>query len=167
MVWSGVWVQPKYWLFRVKRSCQPITSQEITIWTPASPALPYVVCQSLSAAAPFIQSQQAPGFIPRPALSLPPFTRTLPHAASHYLPMSCRLPPPPFSPTPPAHFLPFCKPPLLHPSTLLGPDEPLWDSSRWMGNKGVRGGPPLPVPPCITANQALGNLLKLSRQSNE
>lgn len=34
----------------------------------------------------------------------------------------------------------------LHPSTLLGPDEPLWDSSRWMGNKGVRGRPPLPVP---------------------
>lgn len=31
----------------------------------------------------------------------------------------------PFSPTPPAHFLPFCKPLLLHPSTLLGPDEPL------------------------------------------
>ena len=53
-------------------------------------------------------------------------------------------PPPPSAP--PAHFLPFCKPPLLHPSTLLGPDEPLWDSSRWMGNKGVRGGPPLPVP---------------------
>lgn len=48
-----------------------------------------------------------------------------PYAASHYLPMSCRLSPSPFSPTPPAHFLPFCKPPLLHPSTLLGPDEPL------------------------------------------
>lgn len=32
---------------------------------------------------------------------------------------------PPFKATPPAHFLPFCKPLLLHPSALLGPDEPL------------------------------------------
>lgn len=55
----------------------------------------------------------------------PSFQPHSPYAASHYLPMSCRLPPPLFSRTPPSHFLPFCKPPLLHPSTLLGPDEPL------------------------------------------
>lgn len=79
-------------------------------------------------------------------LSLPfSFTLpTLPHVTSQCL-AGCPHTPP-LSPTPPAHFLPFCKPLLLHPSTLLGPDEPLWDSSRWMGNKGVRGGPPLPVP---------------------
>lgn len=32
---------------------------------------------------------------------------------------------PPSAPPHPAYFLPFCKPLLLHPSTLLGPDEPL------------------------------------------
>lgn len=49
-----------------------ITSQKITMRTPASPASPDVVCRSLSAAAPFIQSEQAPRFrIHSP--SLPPF----------------------------------------------------------------------------------------------
>lgn len=119
------------------------------MWTPASLAFPDVVCQSLSAAAPFIQSQQAPFsriHSPSCTISLSPFSftlPTLPRITSQCL-AGCLTPP--FSPTPPAHFLPFCKPVLLHPSTLLGPDEPLWDSSRWMGNKGVRGGPPLPVP---------------------
>lgn len=65
----------------------------------------------------------------------------------------------------PPFFLQASTAPPLHPA--LGPDEPLWDSSRWMGNKEVTGGPPLPVPPCITANQAVGNLLQLSQQSNE
>lgn len=32
---------------------------------------------------------------------------------------------PTFSPTLDTHFLPFCEPLVLHPSTLLGPDEPL------------------------------------------
>lgn len=113
------------------------------MWTPASSALPNVVCQSLSAAAPFIQSQQLQSSrIHSFSCSVSPLFPVLPRITSQCL-AGC-----PHSSAPP-HTLTSshsASPLSLHPSTLLGLDEPLWDSSRWMGNKGVRGGPPLLVP---------------------
>lgn len=52
------------------------------------------------------------------------FLPTLPRITS---PPVCRLPPRPalLGPALHTHFLPFCKPALPHPSTPLGPDEPL------------------------------------------
>lgn len=98
------------------------------------PGLPGVACRSLSAAAPFIQSQQAASCrIHSPSCTISPSFQPLsPYAASHYLPALCRLPPPPSHPllllpgqALDTHFLPFCEPALPHPSTPLGPDEPL------------------------------------------
>lgn len=61
------------------------------------PGLPGVACRSLSAAAPFIQSQQAASCrIHSPSCTISPSFQPLsPYAASHYLPALCRLPPPP------------------------------------------------------------------------
>lgn len=54
-------------------------------------------------------------------LCLSPFSR----AASHYLPVSCRLPPHSSAPPRALTSSHSASPPLLHPSTLLGLDEPL------------------------------------------
>lgn len=95
------------------------------------PGPPGVACRSLSAAAPFIQSQQAAScrIHPRPALSLPPFSLFLPTLPRITSPRSAGCPPPLLLPLPgqalDTHFLPFCEPALPHPSTPLGPDEPL------------------------------------------
>lgn len=96
---------------------------------PASPVSPVAACQ-LQHHSFNLNKRRAAGFIPRPALSLPPFSLfppTLPRITS---PRSAGCPPPP--PIPPlpgqaldTHFLPFCEPALPHPSTPLGPDEPL------------------------------------------
>lgn len=158
----------------MKRSCQPITSRKITMRPPASPASPGVACQSLSAAAPFIQSQRAASCrIHSPVLrylsllsaSFPLRCLALPPRRSAGRPL---LLPPPSSAQPStltsSHSASLCcptPPPLL---VLMSHCEIQADG--W-GTKGREGCPPLPVPPCITANQALGNLLKLSRRSNE
>lgn len=161
----------------MKRSCQPITSRKITMRPPASPASPGVACQSLSAAAPFIQSQRAASCrIHSPASAISPSFQPLsPYAASHYLPGALQVaPPPPLLPPPSSS----AQPSTLtssHSASLRCPTPPPLlvlmshceiQADGW-GTKGREGCPPLPVPPCITANQALGNLLKLSRQSNE
>lgn len=80
----------------------------------------------LSAAAhPFsLNKQRAARFIPRPAPSLPPFSPFLPTLPRITSPRSAGCPPL-LGPALDTHFLPFCKPVLPHPSTPLGPDEPL------------------------------------------